>query len=406
MSRARRGWRTGGLVAALLVLQLLQGAGPAAAQESGKPADGAPAPPQSPPADVAARAEEMQAAGAEAARRREREADLEERIRFRQELAAKRAAEVQAEEEKLREMQVVYGGVLVLKNTRSHRLLSGTNFRYFHQYGSGQNQVVTADQEDGYTHWRVMPRSGQRWELVKDVPVANGDVIRLLNMRTTLNLHSHKGPKSPLSGNNEVSNFGEEYGSMDPNDNWILDTGSAGTWHMGTAVKILHAPHQAELLSDSSQGNSTFGHDEVYCRMPPARKKEAQEDVDGGMPFVGEWMAKPVSGGAMNVGFDRWIALFEDQGDERSKYQQIHADGANGPKEISIYCPSNPVVSVSDLDYNLVSEGKCLALNLQSPHFEASLTLNCEPNNDKKKSSRSSKDKEEPEETSQEPDEV
>jgi hypothetical protein len=31
------------------------------------------------------------------------------------------------------------------------------------------------------------------------------------------------------------------------------------------------------------------------------------------------------------------------------------ADADNGPKEISIYCPQNPVVSVTDLDYNLVS---------------------------------------------------
>jgi len=240
------GWGTGGLVAALLVLGLLQGAGPAAAQEAGAPVDGGapavPPPPPHSPADAAALAEEMQAAAAEATRRREREADLEERIRFRQELAAKRAAEVQAEEEKLREVPVVYGGVLVLKNTRTQRLLSGTNFRYYHQHGSGQNQVITVGQEDGYTHWRVMPRSGQRWELVKDVPVANGDVIRLHNMRTKLNLHSHKGPKSPLSGNNEVSNFGDEYGSMDPNDNWILDTGGAATWHMGTPGVCPHCP--------------------------------------------------------------------------------------------------------------------------------------------------------------------
>ena len=83
----------------------------------------------------------------------------------------------------------------------------------------------------------------------------------------------------------------------------------------------------------------------------------------------------------MNEGFDRWIELYESAEDQNSKFEQVHADGANGPKEISIYCPSNPVVSVSDLDYNLVSDGKCLALNLQSPHFEAALTLNCEPNN-------------------------
>lgn len=32
--------------------------------------------------------------------------------------------------------------------------------------------------QDGYTHWRIMPRAGQRWEQVKDVPVKSGETIR------------------------------------------------------------------------------------------------------------------------------------------------------------------------------------------------------------------------------------
>jgi len=228
----------------------------------------------------ATKAEEMQAAEAEAKRRREREKDLEGRIKFRQELLEKEAAETKYQEEKLRTVQVVYGGVVVLKNMRSQNLLSGTNFRYFHDHGSGQHQVVAVSEEDGYTHWRVMPRSGQRWELVKDVPVANGDVIRLHNMRSDRNLHSHKGPKSPRSGNNEVSNFGDEYGSMDPNDNWILETDGDPTWHMASHVNLLHAPHRARLLSDHLGGNNhTFDHDEVYCRMPAGGSKKVAVTV-------------------------------------------------------------------------------------------------------------------------------
>jgi len=75
------------------------------------------------------------------------------------------------------------------------------------------------------------------------------------------------------------------------------------------------------------------------------------------------------------AGFDKHLAVHDSPRD----HMFAEADPANGPKEISIYCPENPVVSFSDLDYNLVSEGKCMALNLQSPHFEASLTLNCDP---------------------------
>jgi len=237
-------------------------------------------------AGTAGKAEEMAAAAAEAVRRREREADLEERMKFRQEMVAKYEAEVKADEDKLRTVAVTYGSVVVLKNVRTQRMLAGTSFRYIHDHGSGQNQVVAMDEEDGYTHWRVMPRAGQRWELVKDVPVANGDIVRLLNMRTERNLHSHKGPRSPVSGNNEVSNFGEENGSIDPNDNWVVETDSDAMWHMGTSINVLHAPHKAPLRTDGRHSNATFGHDEVYCQMPAAQKKEAA--------FAGEWMAKPV----------------------------------------------------------------------------------------------------------------
>jgi hypothetical protein len=221
--QGRRPWGTPrALMLAAALLGILHLAGPAAAEDAGGQAAAAEGqPPPHPAVDAGQKADEMRAAEAEAARRQEREKDLEERIKFRQELAEKEAAAVRAAEEKLRGVPVVYGGVVVLKHTRTQRLLSGTNFKYFHAHSSGQHQVVTVAQEDGYTHWRVMPRSGQRWELVKDVPVSKGDVIRLLNMRTARNLHSHKGPKSPLSGNNEVSNFGAENGSMDPNDNWV-----------------------------------------------------------------------------------------------------------------------------------------------------------------------------------------
>mmetsp|Transcript_1726 Transcript_1726/g.3633 ORF Transcript_1726/g.3633 Transcript_1726/m.3633 type:complete len:88 (+) Transcript_1726:48-311(+) len=82
-------------------------------------------------------------------------------------------------------------------------------------------------------------------------------------------------------------------------------------------------------------------------------------------------------GGA--VGYDKYVAVFENLKDQEERFANLNTDPANGPKEISIYCPQNPVVSISDLDYNLVGEGKCLALNLQAPHFEAALTLNCDP---------------------------
>jgi len=247
-------------------------------------------------------------------------------------------------------------------------------YKYFHPKGSGQYQVIGADVEDGYTHWRVAPRSGQRWELVKDVPVKSGDTIRLVNIRTGRNLHSHNGPVSPLTKQHEVSNFGDEGGSVDTNDNFIVSTGEE-FWNFGKHVQLHHAPTAAILTAHNinwkemgAMGNYTMGHTEVAC---------LRDKMHDPQNLVQEWHARPVV--SDSAGFDRYISLYETKEDQHSKYHSINSDPANGPKEISIYCPQNPSVSISDLDYNLVSEGKCLALNLQGPHFEAALQLDCEP---------------------------
>lgn len=50
-------------------------------------------------------------------------------------------------------------------------------------------------------------------------PVKCGDSIRLEHVDTRKNLHSHLF-KAPLSGNQEVSGFGDEHGNGDTGDNW------------------------------------------------------------------------------------------------------------------------------------------------------------------------------------------
>ena len=49
-------------------------------------------------------------------------------------------------------------------------------------------------------------------------PIACGDIIRLEHADTKKNLHSHLF-RAPLSGNQEVSAFGDE-GNGDTGDNW------------------------------------------------------------------------------------------------------------------------------------------------------------------------------------------
>jgi hypothetical protein len=67
----------------------------------------------------------------------------------------------------------------------------------------------TRTRQDGYTHWRVLPRAGHNWREVKDRPVRSGETIRLLSVRTERVLHSHASP-APVTGakgGSEVTNF-------------------------------------------------------------------------------------------------------------------------------------------------------------------------------------------------------
>ena len=88
--------------------------------------------------------------------------------------------------------------------------------RYPGHVGTPMPGVTTKlmDLETGELEGATVPcTSGQ--------PITCGQVIRLEHMLTGRNLHSHEIP-SPLSGNNEVSAFGDE-GQGDTGDNWTIE---------------------------------------------------------------------------------------------------------------------------------------------------------------------------------------
>lgn len=73
-----------------------------------------------------------------------------------------------------------------------------------------------------------------------------------------------------MTGENEVSNFNEETGSLDANDNWIVKMPEAGSeWKMATNISLFHPSSSANLASrpiDSGNArfNYTMGHQEVW----------------------------------------------------------------------------------------------------------------------------------------------
>ncbi|KNB41468.1 hypothetical protein JH06_5141 [Blastocystis sp. subtype 4] len=50
----------------------------------------------------------------------------------------------------------------------------------------------------------------------------------------------------------------------------------------------------------------------------------------------------------------------------------------NGPKDISLFCSSNPQVRIVDLDKNLIGKNICLQLQIGSPELQTRLLLYCD----------------------------
>merc|ERR1712205_263360 len=90
--------------------------------------------------------------------------------------------------------------------------------------GSGQQSVTGVPKpNDSNSYWTVKAKHGER--CVLGVPLQNGHRFRLMHANTRKWLHSHLH-QSPITGNQEVSCFGEgpkgDEGNVD--DDWILET--------------------------------------------------------------------------------------------------------------------------------------------------------------------------------------
>lgn len=67
---------------------------------------------------------------------------------------------------------------------------------------------------------------------------------------------------------------------------------------------------------------------------------------------------------------------------ERRRQARIHRDEAdaanNGPKEINIFCPSAPQVTITDLPQSSRLDNECLVLNINAPDLSSRLVLKCD----------------------------
>ncbi|CAK7290399.1 Stromal cell-derived factor 2 [Vulpes lagopus] len=101
---------------------------------------------------------------------------------------------------------VTCGSVVKLLNTRHNVRLHSHDVRY--GSGSGQQSVTgVTSVDDSNSYWRIRGKTATVCE--RGTPIRCGQPIRLTHVNTGRNLHSHHFT-SPLSGNQEVSAFGEE----------------------------------------------------------------------------------------------------------------------------------------------------------------------------------------------------
>ncbi|KAM6372812.1 stromal cell-derived factor 2 [Pluvialis apricaria] len=154
---------------------------------------------------------------------------------------------------------VTCGSVVKLLNVRHNVRLHSHDVRY--GSGSGQQSVTgVSAADDGNSYWRVRGRTAAVCE--RGTPVRCGQAIRLTHLGTGRNLHSHRFA-SPLSGNQEVSAFGEA-GEGDYLDDWTVVC-SGTYWSRDSEVRFQHASTDVFLSVTGEQyGRPIHGQKEVH----------------------------------------------------------------------------------------------------------------------------------------------
>lgn len=98
--------------------------------------------------------------------------------------------------------------------------------------------------------------------IIYRTPIKCGDEIRLYHLSTNKNLHSHAF-RSPLSGNQEISCYGDDKGEGDTGDYWEVICGT-NEWERDQPVKLKHVDTQKWLgVSGRQFGRPISGQLEV-----------------------------------------------------------------------------------------------------------------------------------------------
>jgi len=152
--------------------------------------------------------------------------------------------------------------------------------------GSGQAAVTFTPPGEG-SLWLIKSYNGQAHIPSGLTSVTCGSKIRLEHTGSTKNLHTHNF-KSPISGNQEVSAYGDDRGEGDDNDNWIVEC-EGKYWVKGgifqlrnevTGVYLSSSPeHNFNSRNGCGNGCPVSGHLEACAVRKPHSGTQFQAKV-------------------------------------------------------------------------------------------------------------------------------
>lgn len=147
------------------------------------------------------------------------------------------------------------------------------------KYGSGSGQqsvTAVSDTTDKNSFWQIKGKEDSQCE--RGTPIKCGSTITLLHVATRRNLHSHNF-QSPLSHNQEVSCFGED-GDGDAGDNWVVVC-STQQWRRNEAVRLKHVATEKFLtVTGDVYGRPIHGQKEV-CAHSTASQNNYWKSMEG-----------------------------------------------------------------------------------------------------------------------------
>jgi hypothetical protein len=147
-----------------------------------------------------------------------------------------------------------YRNIIKMRHHLTTNKLHSHALNYGHPGTSGQQQVTAFAGSDDNDLWRVKGPDGQPATFKEGEPVQHGDTIRLEHVLTGRNLHSHGGFPSPVTGQQEVTCYGNN-GIGDANDNWRIEIEGGGTWDSGKRLRLIHV-----LTNHALHSHSGFSH--------------------------------------------------------------------------------------------------------------------------------------------------